>query len=185
MKLGLIFQNFYSMPVFQVDRNNKVMVNPEAAKLVPELTSLSMEQLWYVILVADYVDGPFRRLPPEERRILASRHVYGKSKKVQETEKIKNALEAYKGLVFDIRRETLDALKTKVQKLHKELLSDITARTIQDIDKSISFLEKRITSIERDLDLEEQETLELKAGRKLSMLEVWQRNQKQKQEYEA
>jgi len=162
------------------------MVNPEAAKLVPELTSLKMEQLWYVVLVADYVDGPFRRQPPEERRILASRHVYGKDKKVKEDERVKNAIEAYKGLVFDIRRETLDALKTKVIRLHRDLLQDkISAREIEQIDKSIGFLEKRITSIEKDLDIEEQESIELKGARKLSKLERWQRNQKQMIEFNS
>jgi hypothetical protein len=172
------------MSVFQIDRNYKVIANPDAVKLVPELRGLSTEQFWYVVLVADYVDGPFRKKPPQERRILAARKVFGKDKKVKESERVKNAIEAYKGLVFDIRRETLDALKTKVQKLHNDLLrDDITPSQIQGIDKSISFLEKRILSIERDLDMEEQETLDLKAGRKLSFIEQWQRNQKQHAEY--
>lgn len=172
------------MPVFQIDRNFKVMASPEAAKLVPELQSLTMEQLWYVILVVDYVDSPFRRKPIEERKLLAARKVFGKDKVMKESEKVLNAMEAYKGLVFDIRRETLDALKSKVMKLHKELLRpDVTPSAIQNVDKSISFLEKRITSIERDLDLEEQETIEIKAGRQLSMLEKWQRNQKKHQAY--
>jgi len=172
------------MPVFQIDRNYKVIANPEAVKLVPELRSLTPDQLWYVILVVDYVDGPFRRKPIEERKILASRKIFGKDEAMKESEKVLNAMEAYKGLVFDIRRETLDALKSKVMKLHKDLLQpEVSASNIQNIDKSISFLEKRITSIERDLDLEEEESIEIKAGRKLSMLEKWQRNQKKFQEY--
>ena len=174
------------MAVFQVDRNYKVVANPEAIKLVPELRSLTMEQFWYVVLVVDYVDGPFRRRPIEERKILAARKIFGKDKKLKESEKVLNAMEAYKGLVFDIRRETLDALKSKVMKLHKELLRpDVTPNSIQNIDKSINFLEKRILSIERDLELEEEESIEIKAGRKLSMLEKWQRNQKQYEEYKA
>ena len=172
------------MPVFQISKDYKVIANPEAAKLVPELQSLSSDQLWYVVLVVDYVDGPFRRKPLEERKLLAARKIFKKDKVMKESEKVLNAMEAYKGLVFDIRRETLDALKSKVMKLHKELLrDDITPTAIQNIDKSISFLEKRITSIERDLDLEEEETLDLKAGRRLSMLEKWQRNQKKFEAY--
>lgn len=174
------------MPVFQIDRNYKVIANPDAVKLVPELRSLTMEQFWYIVLVTDYVDGPFRRKPIEERRILAARKIFGKDKRMKESEKVLNAMEAYKGLIFDIRRETLDALKSKVMKLHKELLRpDISPSQIQNIDKSINFLEKRIISIERDLDLEEEESIEIKAGRKLSMLEKWQRNQKQYEEYKA
>jgi len=172
------------MPVFKIDRNWKIIVDPDATKLVPELRSLSQDQLWYVILVTDYVDGPFRKKPPEERRILAIRKIFGKDTEMKESPKVKNAMEAYRGLVFDIRRETVDAFKTKVQKLHKELMEDsLTARRLTEIDKSITFLEARISSIERDLDIEEQESIELKAGRKLSYLEVWQRKQKQHQEY--
>ena len=77
---------------FKVDRNWKVIIDIEAAKLVPELRSLSEEELLYVILVADYVDGPFRKQPPEERRIMAVRRVYGKDKVLKETEKIKNEI---------------------------------------------------------------------------------------------
>lgn len=170
--------------VFQVNKDFTVMLNPEAAKLVPELQSLTSDQLWYIILVIDYVDGPFRRKPLEERKIMAARTVFKKDS-VKEGPKVLNAMTAYKGLVFDIRRETVDALKSKVIKLHKELLRDSTTPSqLQSIDKSITFLEKRIDSIEMDLDMQEKENIELKAGRKLSMLEKWQRNQKQHQEYQ-
>jgi len=172
------------MPVFQLDRHYKIIVNPEAAKLVPELKTLTEEQLWYTILVADYKDGPFRLLPIEERRLMAARKIYGKDKILKE-DRIKHAMEAYKSLVFDIRRETLDALKTKALKLHQELLKDsITPRQIQDIEKSLSFIENRIISIEKDLDMEEQESIEIRGNKKLSMIEKWQRNQKKYHEYQ-
>lgn len=172
------------MPVFQVDRNFKVIVNPEAAKLVPELQSLTEDELRYVILVADYVDGPLRKQPIEERCLIASRIVYGKDARIKENEKIKNAIDLYKGLIFDVRRETVDLLKSKVERLHRELMRDkISSREIQEVDKSISFLEKRITSIEHDLDIDEQEKIELRGSRSLSMIETWQRNQKKQQEF--
>lgn len=161
------------------------MLNPEAAKLVPELQSLTEDQLWYIILVVDYVDGPYRRHPLSERKVMAARTIFKKDS-VKESPKVLNAMDAYKGLVFDIRRETVDALKAKVMKLHKELLKDSTTPSaLQGIDKSITFLEKRIDSIERDLDMQEKETIELKAGRKLSMLEEWQRRQMKHHEYKS
>lgn len=170
--------------VFQVNKDFTKILNPEAALLVPELESLTEQQLWYVILVVDYVDGPFRRHPLEERKIMAARTIFKKDS-VKESQKVLNAMEGYKGLVFDIRRETVDALKKKVMKLHKELLKDSTTPTqLQGIDKSITFLEKRIDAIEMDLDMQEKESIELKAGRKLSMLEIWQRNQKKHEEYQ-
>lgn len=173
------------MSVFQIDRNYKVIVNPEAAKLVPELQSLDHDQLLYTILVVDYVDGPYRKKPLDERKLMAARRVYSKDS-IKETEKLINAMVAYKGLVFDIRRETSDALKKKIRQLHKQLMDpNVSDRQIVSIDKSISFLEKRVESIERDLDIEEKESIEIKGGRKLSMIEKWQRNQKQFNEYQA
>jgi len=171
--------------VFIVNKDFTVIVNPDAAKLVPELLSLSEDQLKYVILVIDYVDGPFRRLPLSERKIMAARKVFNKDS-VKESEKVLNAMEGYKGLVFDIRRETVDALKEKVLRLHQELMKDSTTPTqLQNIDKSITFLEKRIDAMEMDLDIEEKEKIELKAGRQLSYLEMWQRNQMKHQEYKT
>lgn len=169
--------------VFRINKDFTIMVNEDAAKLVPELQSLSQDQLWYVILVVDYVDGPFRRLPLSERKIMAARKVFKKDS-VKESQKVLNAMDGYKGLIFDIRRETVDALKEKVLKLHKELLKDSTTPTqLQGIDKSITFLEKRIDAIEMDLDIQEKENIELKAGRELSFLEQWQRNQMKHQDY--
>jgi len=172
------------MSVFKVDRNYTIILNDDAVKLVPELRSLNQNQLWYVILVADYVDGPFRKLPVQERKLMAVRKIFGRDHVMKESEKVKLALDGYHGLVFDIRRETLDRLKAKVENLHQDLLKPgITALQIQNIDKSISFLEKRIISIEKDLQIEEQEQIEIKGAKKLSMIEIWQRNQMRYSEY--
>jgi len=114
------------MSVFKVDKNYKVILNPEAAKLVPELAALNEDMLMYVILVADYCDGPFRRKPYEERRALAIKRVFGAKSVNVDTKQILSAIDSYKGLVFDVRRETRDVYMTKLSFYQKELINTIS-----------------------------------------------------------
>lgn len=173
------------MAVFKMDKNFEIVLNPEAVKLVPELKSLSPDELRYVILVADYVDGPFRKKPLEERKAMARKTVYGDSKKNPETERLRYGMEAYRSLVFDIRRETVDIYKGKISKLQKETIApDTTFGRMKEIDSTITFLQDRVTAIEHDLDIEEGDNVELKGQKKLSYLEEWQRRQREYAEYQ-
>lgn len=172
------------MSVFAVDRNFEVLLNPDAVKLVPELTGLTDKELRYVILVVDYVDSPYRKKPFEERRLMAQKTVYGKIASTPEPPKIKSAMEAYKQLVFDIRRETIDIYKDKILRLQKEtIVADISFSRMKEIDSTISFLQDRVSSIEHDLDIEESEEIQLKGQKRLSYVEIWQRRQKDYREY--
>lgn len=168
------------MSVFKVDKNFKVILNPEAAKLVPELATLSEDWLLYVILVADYCDGPYRKKPFEERRSLAIKRVFG-SKNVNPDQKhILNAIDSYKGLVFDIRRETRDVYIEKVRIYHKESLSpNLEIKRMKELDSAIQFLEERIAKIDISLEADDLNEIELKGQKKLSYLEIWQLRQKE------
>jgi predicted nucleic acid-binding Zn-ribbon protein len=175
------------MSVFIISSDFKVVLNPDAVKLVPELRSLTQEELIYVILVVDYVDSPLKSKPFEERQRMACRKVFKKDfDESIETGKIKQAMTSYKGLVFDIRRETLDAYKRRVKTLHSDLLMDnLSAKNMKDLDSSVQFLEARIASIENDVNRSDQQNLELKGQKKLSFLEMYQRNQNEFKEFIA
>lgn len=168
------------MSVFKVDKNFSMIIHPDAYRLVPELKSLDEKDMLYVILVADYIDGPFRKLPIEERKLLAKKKVYGdKAPYPEKTAKIRHAIEGYKGLVFDIRYETIDIYKSKIKKMHLETLSsDISVSRMKEVDASISFLEERIAKIEKDLNMEEEQAIMLRGNKELSFIEKWQRRQK-------
>jgi hypothetical protein len=167
------------MAVFKMDKSFDVVLNKDAVKLVPELTGLSKDQLKYVILVADYVDSPLRKRPLEERKAMAARMVYGDGKNI-ETDKIKLAIESYRSLVFDIRRETIDIFKQKIKVLQKEvIMPDISFSRMKEIDQTITFMQDRVASIEHQLDIEEGEEIEIKGGKVLSYLEKWQRSQRE------
>lgn len=174
------------MSAFKVDKDFRVILNPEAVKLVPELAGINEKELLYVICVVDYESSPFRKKPLDERRILASRKYFkGKDWESVETDRIKMAMDAYKDLVFDIRRETIDKYKRRVLLLQKESLEDdIQLARLKDIDSAITFLTQRIDKLQHELDIEEQsENVKIKGGRKLSFVEIWQRRQQRHREF--
>ena len=172
------------MSVFKVDQALNVALDDQALRLIPELVSLTQDELKYVILVVDYVDSPLRKKPLAERKMMAKRMVF-KGKNVQpETQKVLKAMDLYKSLVFDIRRETVDIYSEKIRKLQKETLHpDTTFARMKEIDQTITFMQNRVTSIQHELDIEEGERLELQGNRKLSYIEIWQRRQKEYAEY--
>ena len=174
------------MAVFKVDQNYEIILNMDAVKLVPELSALDQKELMYVILVADNVDGPYRKKPYEERCLMAYKRVYGSSEGNVSSDKIRNAIEAYKSLIFDVRRETIDIYNGKIRTLQKETLQpDTSFNRMKEIDSTISFMMERITRINHDIDIEEGEEIELKGKKKLSYIEIWQRNQKTYREFKA
>jgi len=173
------------MAVFKMNRDFEIILNPDAVKLVPELTGISNDQLRYVILVTDYVDGPYRKKPKDERRNMAKKLIWGDSRKMVETERIRNAMSGYKSLIFDIRRETIEIYHEKIKVLQKEsLMPDLPFARLKEIDMQITFLQDRVVIISHDLDIEENESIELKGKKSLSYIEVWQRNQREWRKYQ-
>ena len=174
------------MTVFHMDKNFEIILNPEAVKLVPELRSLDQQELEYVILVIDYVDGPYRKKPLDERKLMARKKVYGDNKKNTETKRIQIAMDGYKSLVFDIRRETIDVYNNKIRIIQRETLSpDTTFTRIKEINNTVEYLQDRIIKMEHDLDIDEKDDIKLEGKKTLSYIEVWQRKQMDHKEYKS
>jgi hypothetical protein len=166
--------------IFKVDKSFKVLLNPEAVKLIPEFAVLTQEELLFVILVEDYCDSPFRKKPYEERWSLAVKRVFGENSVNLETNKVKVARDLYRSLVFDIRRETLDVYKRKAEMYHKQMLSsDIEFKKVKELDQAVQYLEERIQSIEASLAADDITNVKLKGDRQLSYIEIWQKRQQE------
>ena len=166
--------------IFKVDKSFKVLLNPEAVKLIPEFAVLTQEELLFVILVEDYCDSPFRKKPYEERWSLAIKRVFGENPVNLETNKVKVARDLYRSLVFDIRRETLDVYKRKAEMYHKQMLSsDIEFKKVKELDQAVQYLEERIQSIEASLAADDITNVKLKGDRQLSYVEIWQKRQQE------
>lgn len=166
--------------IFKVDKNYTIILNPEAVKLCPELSCLTQAELLFVILVEDYCDSPFRKKPFEERWSLAFKKVFGSKDVNLEDPRIRVAREAYKSLVFDIRRETKDIYLTKIRRYQTELLSqNIEFRHMKELDQMIQYLEERVQAIDTSLDTDDMTNIHIKGDKQLSYVEIWQRRQQE------
>lgn len=165
------------MPVFKLKNKNSTILYSDAYKICPELKVLSEKELLYIILSVDY-DSPSHQFPEEERMRRAKRQVYGEIEESPEnTPKIKKAIEFYKSLQYDPRRETIIKYRSKIESLGHMILSATTAKEISDLDNAIEKLMDRCKKIQNEIDSDDAlESVQLKGGGKLSFLEKWQKN---------
>lgn len=169
------------MSVFKVTSDYKTIINKDAAKLVPELRLLSQDELIFCILVADDVDGPFRKKPEEERVLMANKRYPNIN---PESRKIKFALDGYKSLIFDQRRRTVGILSHRSRIIDRDIETDLTmtATKMAEKLKMQEMLQKRIDAIQSEIDSDEM-AYEIKGGKTLSFIEKWQMNQKKYKEF--
>jgi hypothetical protein len=163
--------------VFRIDEDRKVVIDQDAKKLIPEIDMVKDVDLLYIVLAYDHVYSPYRFKPKEERIAIARKRIYGSDTIIPEdNKKIKKAIEEYLKLIFDPRRETLEMFKDKIVLLHKEIKNNQS--DIKEIKKSyelIEFFEQKIDELKKELDTEEH-SIYIKGDKKLSKLEIWQRN---------
>jgi hypothetical protein len=170
------------MSVFKVTSDYKTIINKDAAKLVPELRLLTEDELIFCILVADDVDGPFRKKPPDERVLMALKR-YPDIK--AESKKMKLAIDGYKSLIFDQRRRTVEILTKRIRIIDIEIETDMamSASKMGEKLKMQEMLQKRVDAIQSEIDADEM-AYEIKGGKKLSFLEKYQMNQKKYREFQ-
>lgn len=160
--------------LFSVDRENKIVLNPDSVKICPGLKDLSEEDLLFIILGWDY-KSPYHQFPEEERIRKASKEVYGK---VSET-KVKDladAIEMYQSLQFDSRRETVMNYKKKIVQMNDLLMTENSPRVITQLSDAIDNMIDRAEKVQSGIDRDEH-AIQLKGGGGLTYIEQWQRRQ--------
>lgn len=171
------------MSLFKVNHDWTAVLNPEAVKLCQYLPQISKKEFLYIALAYDNSDGPFRQRPPDERINLAKKKVFGTMDIEPETPLVKKAINEYKELIFDVRREVIDTYKKRIVSFQRESLKeDLTVGKLKDIDAAIKFLMLKIEEMENELNTEEKTSTIVKGDKKLSFVEQWQLNQKRKRE---
>lgn len=170
------------MTPFAISLDGTVVLNKDAVKLVPELRSLSNDELLFVICVEDYVNSPYRARPYEDRKRLSLVRFFGKED-FAVPKKVLMAMDLYKGLIFDIKRETAEILKQRVIDLNLSLFKESDPLKIKKILDSVDMLESRINNIEISV-MQSERVIDVKAGKRLSFIEQWQLNQKEKRKFE-
>ena len=162
--------------VFTVNSSHTIILSNEAIKLCPKLSKLTQDQVMYIILAYDYIDSPWRRKPLEDRKRLSKRKIWGERDFDPESyKKVLEGIEEYNGLIFDVERQQRDTLLSKLSSLNSKFINETDSGALTTIMRSQDLIQKRIDEIDIKIDIKE-ESIKLKAGKKLSYIEQFQRN---------
>lgn len=167
--------------VFTVNSKHTIILSNETLQLCPELKKLTQEQVLYIILAYDYTESPWKRFPLETRKHLAKRKMWGEIDIIPEDFKnVIAGIHEYKGLIYDVEREQRDVLLGKLDSLNNAFNIETDNTRLSSLMKSQDLIQKRIDEVDTRIDIKD-EKAKLKAGKKLSLIELFQRN---KNEYE-
>lgn len=159
--------------LFQIEKNKKVIINPEAVRLAPKLRDLTEQEILFIILAFDY-HSPSHQFPEQERIRRANRYIFGKDD--YDYKHLEAAIKQYNSLQYDSKRETIKAYQTRIKSLQQEVLN-CDVKKINDFDVAIERLEKRCSDLQKEVDADE-EIAQLKGGGQKTFIERWQENQK-------
>ena len=168
--------------VFSVNEEHTVVLRPEAAKLCKYLKKVTEDQLIYIILAHDYAFSPYRLKPPQERKNLALSRVFPKLK--EEPVELLDAVEEYKGLIYDHNIASKDRFLQKKVILEKALIGETEARKIKEIMETIELIDSKIDKVVEKIHQAELE-FELKGGGDLSLIEKWIMNRESYQQVQG
>lgn len=165
--------------IIKISKDGKSIVNKDALILEPNLKNVTEGDLIYIALAYDYENSLFRKLPTDQMKEKAIEYAYGKNykKNPEDFIKIKAAIESFKALNYNELDEELRVYKDNHKKLLNELRngSDLSQQRLTAIANSMKYYRSEIERIEKQKNIDE-ELLEIKGGKKLSWIEIWQRN---------
>ena len=163
--------------LFNIDKKGSVVFANEAVDLSPELRFLNASERLFLVLAYDYY-SLYRQFPQHEKIIKSLNHVSTVLNETvnTSTQKMLIAIECYKSLQYDIRREQVSVYKMKLQQLDADLQSASSSTTIKNIMDSKALLKKAIEEMETEIEtaLEIQNTI--KGGGSNSLLEKLKQN---------
>ncbi len=90
---------------------------------------------------------------------------------------MEKAIEEYRGLQFDVNRESIITYKSKILALQQIIGLEHSERKVKELIQTIRLLQQEIGSLEQTL-AQTQEEAQLVGGGALTQLEVWKENQK-------
>lgn len=162
----------------------RINLIPEAIALCPVLSFLTEEQLRYIIITYDYIGGPYSQKPESERSLIAITTIYGSESRmtrndIENNELMISAIDSFKSLIYDTRKNSIDRLKNKLSLLEKQL-AECDANdfnTLKNITSSSDIILKQVIRLEK-IDEEEEEKLKIRGDKEESMIEKMKRTRK-------
>lgn len=162
------------MSVFKINEEGSVLLNEEAAQLVPELKGISEKELRYIVLAYDYDDGPFRKLNSDQRKSRACMTVFRHTDTKKAEEGLEKKIEAYRSLIYDPKKERREVLKKKLIFLQNELEIADTVQRITQINNTCKAIEETISELDREIEISD-EHIQIRGTGTLSTIEKYQR----------
>lgn len=144
----------------------KIELIPEALSLVPLFSTLSEQQVRFIIIAYDYTGSPYR-LKPEEYRIDMAEKITG----IKRHSISDNIVEQFISCIYDMKRERKQLYQKKLLKLQIEFDNELTPAKLKDLSSLMDFVEKKITDIDQEIFREEEMEIILKGSKKMSFLE--------------
>jgi hypothetical protein len=161
--------------IFRLNKDNTVVITPEAKELCVILSTLDPKTFLYIVLAYDTLDSPYRLMSVEDRKRIARHRIWGTSAAFPEDNPmVVDAIEEMKSICFDYNQDTKEVLLGKLQLLNNELITSSTV-SIKPLMDAIKLIEDKIEELDQKMD-RDFEIMYLKGSKKLSLIEMFMRN---------
>jgi hypothetical protein len=162
--------------LIHINEKTNQILHPDAVKLFPGFNVLTNDEVLFIVLAYDY-NSPYSAFPEEDRLRRASLHVWSDNRlEILDKQKIKNAIEAYKGLQYNSKIELSRAYQKKIDDLNSSLETTVDANQIEKILKSQKLLRASIRELEQEVLASYEEEDKLVGNATRSFLETMHKN---------
>lgn len=163
--------------LFFIDEKKNTVLHPEAVKLHPVLSTLTEDEILFVVLAYDYC-SPYAHFSEDDRVRRASLHVWSDNKvDILKKQKIKSAIDIYKGLQYNPKIDLVKAYQNKIDALNRNLETTNDAAGIEKTLKAQALLRKSIKELEQEVLEAYLEEGKIVGGGERTFLEKMQKNQ--------
>lgn len=137
--------------LFYIDEKKNTVLHPEAVKLHPVLSTLTEEEILFIVLAYDYC-SPYAHFSEDDRLRRASLQVWSDNRlDILQKQKIRSAIDIYKGLQYNPKIELIKAYQDKINSLNNQLATLSDAAGIEKTLKSQVLLRKSIKELEQEV----------------------------------
>lgn len=158
-----------------INKKGTAVLRPECAQLCPKLKFLDEKELLFVVLAEDYY-SLYNQMPEDERRRRAKVHVYGNEDVVPwDRPVIKTAMDEYRSLQYDSRREQLKVYREKMSLINDEIRKEQDPKRLPALITTNKAMRAAIAEIEEEMMVSDEVDANT-VGHGVSLLEKLQSN---------
>lgn len=163
--------------LIQINEKSNTILHPDAVKLFPGFNVLSADEILFIVLAYDYC-SPYSGFIEDDRIRRASMHVWtdDTGSLILSKQKIKNAIEAYKGLQYNPKIELSKSYQKKIDDLTSAMDGITSPDLIKKTLESINLLRKSVRELEQEVLAVYEDEGKMVGGGERSFLENMHKN---------